>query len=212
MKDIAIFGAGGFGRELACIINLINQEEPTWNLIGFFDDGIEEGTEVQYGKILGGVDKLNLWDKHIAIAIALGNPKVLRTVVGKIHNPLIEFPNIIAPNVFFLDKDTIKIGKGNIIFPNSLISCNVKMGDFNMLNVYTQMGHESELGNYNVIMPNTSISGGVIVGNANLFGVKSTVLQYKKVGNEVVLSPGSVLSRSAKDGKMYLGNPAKVFM
>lgn len=212
MKDIAIFGAGGFGRELACIINLINQEEPTWNLIGFFDDGIEEGTEVQYGKILGGVDKLNLWDKPIAIAIALGNPKVLRTVVGKIHNPLIEFPNIIAPNVFFLDKDTIKIGKGNIIFPNSLISCNVKMGDFNMLNVYTQMGHESELGNYNVIMPNTSISGGVIVGNANLFGVKSTVLQYKKVGNEVVLSPGSVLSRSAKDGKMYLGNPAKVFM
>ena len=212
MKAIAIFGAGGFGRELACIINLINQEEPTWNLIGFFDDGIEEGTEVQYGKILGGVDKLNLWDKPIAIAIALGNPKVLRTVVGKIHNPLIEFPNIIAPNVFFLDKDTIKIGKGNIIFPNSLISCNVKMGDFNMLNVYTQMGHESELGNYNVIMPNTSISGGVIVGNANLFGVKSTVLQYKKVGNEVVLSPGSVLSRSAKDGKMYLGNPAKVFM
>ncbi|MBO6254233.1 MAG: serine acetyltransferase [Bacteroidaceae bacterium] len=212
MKDIAIFGAGGFGRELACIINLINQEEPTWNLIGFFDDGIEEGTEVQYGKILGGVDKLNLWDKPIAIAIALGNPKVLRTVVGIIHNRLIEFPNIIAPNVFFLDKDTIKIGKGNIIFPNSLISCNVKMGDFNMLNVYTQMGHESELGNYNVIMPNTSISGGVIVGNANLFGVKSTVLQYKKVGNEVVLSPGSVLSRSAKDGKMYLGNPAKVFM
>ena len=81
-----------------------------------------------------------------------------------------------------------------------------------MLNVYTQMGHESELGSFNVIMPSTSISGGVIIGEANLFGVKSTVLQYKKVGNEVVLSPGSVLSRSAKDGKIYLGNPAKVFM
>ena len=81
-----------------------------------------------------------------------------------------------------------------------------------MLNVYTQIGHESEFGNYNVVMPTTNISGGVVIGDANLFGVKSTVLQYKKVGNEVVLSPGSVLSRTAKDGKIYLGNPAKMFM
>lgn len=212
MKDIAIFGAGGFGRELACIINLINKEKPTWNLIGFFDDGIEAGTELQYGKALGGVEVLNKWGKPISIAIALGSPKVLRTVVGKITNPQVDFPNIIAPNVFFMDETTVQMGKGNVICPNSLVSCNVKMGDFNMLNVYTQMGHESELGSFNVIMPSTSISGGVIIGEANLFGVKSTVLQYKKVGNEVVLSPGSVLSRSAKDGKIYLGNPAKVFM
>ena len=212
MKDIAIFGAGGFGRELACIINLINKEKPTWNLIGFFDDGIEAGTELQYGKALGGVEMLNKWDKPISVAIALGSPKVLRTVVGKITNSRVDFPNIIATNVFFMDEATVQMGKGNVICPNSLISCNVKMGDFNMLNVYTQMGHESELGSFNVIMPSTNISGGVIIGEANLFGVKSTVLQYKKVGNEVVLSPGSVLSRSAKDGKIYLGNPAKVFM
>lgn len=212
MKDIAIFGAGGFGRELACIIQQINKEKPTWNLVGFFDDGIEAGTELQYGKALGGVDVLNKWDNPISVAIALGSPKVLRTIVGKITNPNVDFPNIIAPNVFFMDETTVQMGRGNVICPNSLISCNVKMGDFNMLNVYTQMGHESELGSFNVIMPSTSISGGVIIGEANLFGVKSTVLQYKKVGNEVVLSPGSVLSRSAKDGKIYLGNPAKVFM
>ena len=212
MKDIAIFGAGGFGRELASIINIINDDKPLWNLIGFFDDGIIEGTDVQYGKILGGVEQLNQWETPISIGIAIGNPKVLRTVVSKIMNPLVDFPNIIAPNVFFMDEETVKMGRGNIIFPNSLISCNVKMGDFNMLNVFTQLGHECELGNYNVIMPSSNISGGVVVGDANLFGVKSTVLQYKKVGNEVVMSPGSVLSRTAKDGKIYLGNPAKVFM
>ena len=212
MKDIAIFGAGGFGRELACIIQQINKEKPTWNFIGFFDDGIEAGTELQYGKALGGIDVLNAWDKPISVAIALGSPKVLRTVVGKITNPNVEFPNVVAPNVLFMDEGSIIMGKGNIIFPNSLISCNVILGDFNMLNVYTQIGHESEFGNYNVVMPTTNISGGVVIGDANLFGVKSTVLQYKKVGNEVVLSPGSVLSRTAKDGKIYLGNPAKMFM
>ena len=38
MKDIAIFGAGGLGKEVACLVNKINEQEPTWNMIGFFDD------------------------------------------------------------------------------------------------------------------------------------------------------------------------------
>ena len=38
MNDIAIFGAGGLGKEVACLVNKINEQEPTWNMIGFFDD------------------------------------------------------------------------------------------------------------------------------------------------------------------------------
>lgn len=41
MKDIAIFGAGGFGREVACLIKRINKIKPQWNFIGFFDDNEE---------------------------------------------------------------------------------------------------------------------------------------------------------------------------
>lgn len=35
MKDIAIFGVGGFGREVLTLIQDINKVEPTWNVIGF---------------------------------------------------------------------------------------------------------------------------------------------------------------------------------
>ena len=39
MNDIAIYGAGGYGREIACLINnKINSEVKEWNLVGFFDD------------------------------------------------------------------------------------------------------------------------------------------------------------------------------
>lgn len=36
MRDIAIFGAGGFGREVACLIRMINESrlEPEWKMIG----------------------------------------------------------------------------------------------------------------------------------------------------------------------------------
>ena len=36
---IAIYGAGGLGREIACVLKKINMVTPTWNLLGFFDDG-----------------------------------------------------------------------------------------------------------------------------------------------------------------------------
>lgn len=34
MREIAIFGAGGFGREVACLIRMINEsrQEPEWNV------------------------------------------------------------------------------------------------------------------------------------------------------------------------------------
>ena len=35
-KDIAIYGAGGFGREVFCLINKLNAaSEGSWNVIGF---------------------------------------------------------------------------------------------------------------------------------------------------------------------------------
>ena len=52
-KNIAIIGAGGFGRETACCLRAINGESPSWNLIGFFDDGVAAGTENEYGRVLG---------------------------------------------------------------------------------------------------------------------------------------------------------------
>lgn len=212
MRDIAIYGASGFGREVACLISHINDSQPQWNLIGFFDDGIAEGAEVQYGRVLGGMERLNRWNSPLSVCFALGNPKVLRNLVNQINNSCIDFPNIIDPHVLFMDERTVKMGQGNVICANTLISCNVKLGDFNMINVCSHLGHECELGDYNVVMPGGNLSGGVVVGDCNLFGVNSAVLQYKKVGNEVVLSPGSILSRTAKDGKMYVGNPAKLFM
>ena len=63
MKDIAIYGAGGFGREVACLLRRINEQAPQWNLIVFFDDDITLiGTKNEYGEVLGGIEELNGWN------------------------------------------------------------------------------------------------------------------------------------------------------
>ena len=209
MKDIAIFGAGGFGREVACLIKRINEKEPTWNFIGFFDDNAElKGTRNEYGEVLGGMKELNAWEKELGLVISIGSPKVLKTIVDNITNEKVDFPNVVAPDVIFMDRENISIGKGNILCSGCLISCNTHIGNFNCLNDFVSIGHDTTIGDYNAFMTASRISGMVTIGKFNYFGVNCCVLQGLKIGNEVTIGAGSALMRRTKDGYTFVGVPA----
>lgn len=210
MKDIVIFGAGGFGREVACLVNTINGKSSEWNLIGFLDDNENLwGTRNEYGEVLGGSDWLNQYSKTLSCAISVGSPTAVQAIVGRINNPNVSFPNLFAPTVTFLDKDSLHIGQGNIFCYGCFISCNVQIGSFNLFNGNITIGHDANIGDCNVVMPASNISGGVTMGNGNFLGVQSVVLQYIKVGNNTRIGANSVIMRKTKDGFLYIGNPAK---
>lgn len=209
MKDILIYGFGGFGHEVACLINHINSVTPTWNIVGYIDDGIAVGNECKYGKVLGNIDTLNSWNSPVAAVIAIGCTQSLELVSKKITNPNVEFPNIIAPNVFYFDKENITLGKGNIITFGCRLSCNIRIGDFNVLNGNVSLGHDTQLGSYNVMFPETRISGQTTIGNRNFFGARTFVAQCLKIGNDCRFGAGCYVFRKTKDGFLYMGNPAK---
>ncbi len=211
MKDIAIFGAGGFGKEVACLINRINEVNYLWNLIGFFDDNAElKGKMIShYAPCIGGVKDLNEYGRELNLVIAIGNPTTMKKVVESIDNENVHFPNLIHPNVRYSDIETFSIGQGNIVQGGCTFSCDVVIGDFNVLNGSVVLGHDVKLGNFNTLMPAVRISGEVAVGDHNFFGVGSIVLQQKKIGNNVTLAAGSVLMTKTKDGNLYMGVPAR---
>jgi len=211
MKDIAIYGAGGFGREVACLIRIINDKRPQWNLIGFFDDDIKlKDTKNEYGKVIGGIEELNNYNQPLAVAIAIGSPKTVAKIVSNIHNKNIEFPNIISPDIVYLDENNISIGIGNIIGMRSSISCNVTIGNFNIFNGAISVGHDTSIGDYNSFMTNTIIAGEVKIGDFNYFGAGSVVLQQITIGNDTVVGANSLILRNTKDGMTYIGSPAKI--
>jgi sugar O-acyltransferase (sialic acid O-acetyltransferase NeuD family) len=211
MKDIAIFGAGGLGREIACLIRMINESKdtPEWNLIGFFDDNPSlRGTSNEYGEVLGGMDLLNSWDKPLSLAIAIGNPGTIKKVVANIKNTLVDFPNLFAPGTIFLDKNNIKFGRGNIICVGCSFSCNISVGDFNTFNSFISVGHDASIGNYNSLMPAVRISGEVKIGEENFIGCSAVVLQQLTIGCQTTIGANSTIIRKTKDGCTYIGNPA----
>ena len=213
MKEIAIYGAGGLGREVACLINKINSVNSKWKFIGFFDDGKKIGDDVShFGKILGGIDEVNNWQTPLDLILCFGVPKTIKFIRSKINNPIINFPNIIDPSFRIDDPDTFLIGEGNIIKAGCLATMDVHIGNFNLLNGSVGLGHDVIIGNFNVFMPGTRISGEVNIGDNNLFGTYSFVKQQLKIGNNITLSPLSALLTKSKDNNTYIGNPAKLFI
>lgn len=210
--NIAIYGAGGFGKEVACLLERINSNGGDWQLIGFFDDTKPAGTHVsRYGSVLGGMETLLQIDEPLAVSIAINDNRAVRRIRESINNPKISFPNLIDPSLFFVDKITVTMGEGNIIQNHCMISCDVTIGDFNLINDHVVVGHDNHIGDFNGLMPGAHLSGGITIGNNNLLGVASVVLQGIEIGNGVTLGANSVLMTQPKDNNTYLGVPAKKF-
>lgn len=210
--NIAIYGAGGFGKEVACLIERINRNGGKWDLIGFYDDTKPAGSSVsRYGLVLGGMETLQQVNQPLAVAIAINDNKVVRRLRESINNPHITFPNLIDPSLFLVDKQTVIMGEGNIIQNDCMISCDVTLGDFNLINDHVVIGHDNHIGSFNGLMPAAHLSGGITIGDNNLLGVASVVLQGMEIGNGVTLGANSVLMTQPKDNSTYLGVPAKRF-
>jgi sugar O-acyltransferase (sialic acid O-acetyltransferase NeuD family) len=209
MEKIAIFGAGGYGRELACLLKIINKDTPTWDFVGFYDDNPQlKGSHNEYGKVLGGMKELNSVKEKLAVAIAIGNPSVVKKIVSLIDNNNLYFPNLISPNTVFLDKESVKMGRGNIICINCSFSCNIHIGDFNTFNGWINVGHDVIIGSFNSIMPDVKISGEVRIGEENFIGCAAVILQQISVGDKTTVGANSSVIKKTKNGCTYVGNPA----
>ncbi|MDO4993553.1 MAG: serine acetyltransferase [Bacteroidales bacterium] len=211
-KDIIIFGAGGFGREVASMIKRINANTPTWTLLGFVDDDSVHhpiGSRNEYGEILGDSNYLNSLKVPTCVTIAISNPHSVKKIVEKLSNPLLEFPNLIAADAAILDKDNFNMGYGNILCSFVSMSCHVKLGNFNVFNNRCSVGHDAVIGDFNAFMTATRISGGTTIGTLNSFGANSVLLQGLTVGENTTIGAGSVVMRKTKNGFTYIGNPAK---
>ena len=207
MKDIAIFGAGGFGREVAALIHRRNEVKPEWNIIGFLDDGVPLGTIRDSYPVIGGLEYVNQYKSDLNVVIAMGNVKNLKKIAESIINPRICFPNII--DITTTIDPSVKMGKGNIIAFSNYLFTNVKIGNFNIFNTRCGVGHDTQVGSYNVFNPNVQLSGCVNVGNENFWGLNASVVQGIKVGDRNVIGACSLILKSIEDDSFYLGIPAK---
>ena len=209
MENIVIIGAGGFGREVKMLIDQINEGSLQYNLLGFYDDSVQKGTEVFGLEVLGSIEELNQVTKPTAISIAIGSPKVKKDIKDKLSNPMLSFPRLIHPSVV-LGIPSETIGIGAIICAGTIITVNITIGEFVILNLGCTVGHDTVIGNYCSFMPQSNIAGEVILGEAVYVGMGVGIINQVTVGNNVTLGAGSVVVKNISSNCLAVGIPAKV--
>ncbi len=209
MKDIAIYGAGGFGREVLTLLQDINKQSPQWNFVGFFDDGMEKGSTVNGHKLLGGMTELNAWDTPLSLAIAVGTPTIHETILKKICNPQISFPTLIHPTAIIGDSNFVKIGEGCIICAYNVITTNVEIGDFVILNIACTTGHDTIIHNHASFMPTCNISGEVIIGEGVYCGTGVKIINRTSIGEWSIVGAGAVVTKPLPASCTAVGVPAR---
>ncbi|TDS65010.1 acetyltransferase [Myroides indicus] len=209
MKDIAIFGAGGFGREVKTIIDAINKKKPnTYNFIGFYDDGIDKGTIINNFPVLGGIKELNQVEEGLALIVSIGDPKIKKKILDNIINSNIVYPTIIHPNVS-ISNDDVLIGSGTIICEGTIITCNIKIGDFVIFNLMCTVGHDTVIEDYCAFMPSVNISGEVHIQKSVYIGTGAKIINLLKIGENTIVGAGAVVSKTLPANCTAVGIPAK---
>lgn len=208
MKNIAIIGAGGFGREVKTILDSINAIQPTFNFVGYYDDGFTKGEIINNFPVLGGIDDINNLVEPFSIVIAIGDPQTKSKIYNAINTTQADFPNIIHPNVLISD-DFVSLGIGNIIGAGCILTCNIVIKDFVILNLMCTVGHDTIISSFSSFMPSVNISGEVFIQEKVYVGTGAKIINQLEIGENTIVGAGAVVSKSLPANCTAVGIPAK---
>lgn len=205
MSRYAILGAGGFAKEACLYILDIDPHAEVF----FIDDRPQSQTI----KLKGRDFKITSdWSWAAAtgaqFTIGVGIPKTKMVLVAKALQagmkpaPTLIHPTAVAPDPHF--------GVGGIICPCAVITADVKLGDYVLINCNTVIGHDSVLGNYVTCNPNSNVSGKTNMGSGVYFGVGAATKEGVSIANDVVVGGQAFVTKDIQEpGVTVVGVPAK---
>lgn len=206
MKDIVIIGAGGFGREVAWLIEEINKVNKEWNILGFVDDNEQlQGKEVNGYEIVGDIEWLK--SQEINVVCAIGDPIAKKETINRLKDSNNSYPVLIHPSVIYSDR--VSFGEGSIICAANVITTDIRIGNHVIINLDCTIGHDATLGDYTTILPSVNISGFVVTGECVSVGTGSAVIQGVTIGEKTIIGAGAVVVKDLPANCTAVGSPAK---
>lgn len=215
MDRLVIIGAGGFGREVKWLVERLNARErersgkERWEFLGFVDDGITRGTIISGYPVLGDTKWLKGQKGELAAVCAVGCAKTRRKIIDFIsENKIIRFPNLIDPST--LTSGQLNIGKGNIICAGTILTVDITIHDFCIINLDCTIGHDTKIESCTTIYPSANLSGCVTVGAESEIGTGCHIIQGVVIGRKAILGAGTVVIRDIPECCTAVGNPARI--
>lgn len=209
MKDLAIFGAGGFGREVLQIALDQNLDRQEWNILGFLDENEAIWNQtIHEFPVLGGTSWIQRYPKtHIVVAV--GDPRIRARIVSDLVSYGGQyFPRLIHPTAWIGRRVTI--GEGTIICSGTRITTDIQVGRHVILNLNCTIGHDSVLEDFCTLYPGIHVSGNVYLEEGTELGTGTAIIPKVRIGRYTTVGAGAVVVKDLPAGVVAVGVPAKV--
>jgi sugar O-acyltransferase (sialic acid O-acetyltransferase NeuD family) len=205
-RPLFVIGSGGLAREMAQLVLAAGGT----NLAGFIGEASEVGNELTFGRVVGDDQWLLESDVAADIMIGIGTPSIRARVLQPYvaANSRFTFPNFVHPSAV-LDPRYVALGRGNAITAGCVFTCDIHVGDFNLFNLQTTVGHDVEVASYAVVNPSVNISGRVTLEDRVLLGTGAQILEGRHVGLDSTVGAGAVVTSDVPLGITVVGVPAR---
>ncbi|HLF84877.1 MAG TPA: acetyltransferase [Blastocatellia bacterium] len=210
--EIAIYGGGGFARELAWLIESCNVDAEVYRIVCFIDDN-----EANQGKVLNtipvtGLDAARERFPNARVVGGVGTPLTRQRVTEKAAAAGFEFETIIHPRVE--RSRWIEIGLGTVICAGNILTTNIALGQHVQLNLDCTIGHDVIIGDYTTLAPGVHISGWVHFGKRVYVGTGAVLINGVPespltIGDDAVIGAGACVTKPVAASVTVVGVPAK---
>jgi sugar O-acyltransferase (sialic acid O-acetyltransferase NeuD family) len=208
MKRLAIYGTGGFAREMYELISAINQQTPKYTVIGWLDDNPEKrGASMRGLPILGSVQEALATNSMFEVVIAIGSTPLRRRIGNLLLSLGIDSPTLVAPYAWI--GGNVEIGPGTIVCAGCNITTDIRIGRQVILNLSVTVGHDAVLEDFVTVAPSVNISGNVLVGEGTDLGTGTAIIQGIRIGSWSIIGAGAVVARDVPNNVTAVGVPAK---
>ena len=210
LPKLAIFGAGGLGREVLVLTRQINEARPTWDLLGFFDDQAPASATIHGLPYLGNTAALRAWPEPVQVVIAVGNGRSRAAIARQLTAPHLSFATLVHPAVACQPYQHLRIGAGSIIGQGCILTTDITLGRHVLLNLGCTVGHDAVLEDFCSLMPHANVGGAAHLETGVYLGTNATVIHRVRVGARTIVGAGAVAVRDLPADCTAVGVPARV--
>ena len=206
MRDLVIVGAGGHGRETLDIVEAINAVEPTWNFLGFIDQGSGVAHRLERrGVAIIGADAADVPPGAMYV-IGIGSSDVRARIDAEFSAAGLEAASLIHPTATVASDN--RLGDGVLVAAGGRVTTNVTLGRHVHLNVNAVVSHDCVVGDHATLSPGVHLNGEVTVADLAFFGTGAIVTPQRSVGEGAQIGAGAVVIHDVPAGVTAVGVPA----